>query len=443
MVNSGIRWSPTRMARIQNILARLRNAAKAPSPYHALRWHTLRRQDLKAGKRILICGAGIAGPTLGFWLHQYGYSVVIAEKAKAIRDGGQNVDIKGPGQDVIRRMGLAEQILAKNTQEQGQKYLDANGRLIAALPIGSIGSLTSDFEILRGDFANILYEATRASCEYRFGCYVSALKQADEHVEVAFNDGSVEQFELVVCADGIASSTRQMVLSEHTHFHDFGAYMAFFKIPRRPEDDGWAWSINGIGGTMITLRPGTTAETTVLVTFPKTAVRVEPSGTAESKAVLREALLGRGTVAERILAGMDQVRDLYFGPMCQVKVSTWSQGRVVLLGDAGYCPTAFTGQGTVLSLVGAYVLAGEIKQHEQVADAFAAYEQRLRPLVEQTQAQMSARLVTLLHVKSRAGIALMRVLQRLIASSPVQRLGKWLAGRAKQTATPFQLPDYP
>lgn len=397
---------------------------------------------MKANKRILICGAGIAGPTLGYWLHQYGYSVVIAEKAKTIRDGGQNVDIKGPGQDVIRRMGLTEQILAKNTQEQGQKYLDANGRVIAALPLGAIASLTSDFEILRGDFASILYEATKAGCDYRFGCYVSALQQSDEHVAVTFNDGSVELFELVVCADGIASSTRQMVLSAETHMHDFGAYMAFFKIPRRPEDDGWAWSVNGVGGTMITLRPGSLAETTVLVTFPKDTVSGEPGSPSACKDVLREALRGRGTVAERIVAEMGQVRDLYFGPMSQVKVSTWSRGRVVLLGDAGYCPTAFTGQGTALALAGAYVLAGEIKQHECPTDAFAAYELKLRPLVEHTQAQMSARLVTLMHVKSQAGIALMRLLQRLIASRWVQRAGKWLTARTQQTAPTFQLPDY-
>lgn len=208
---------------------------------------------MDAKRKILICGAGIAGPALGFWLDRYGYSVVVAEKAASIRDGGQNVDIKGLGQEVIRRMSIVEKILEKNTLEQGQKYFDAKGRAIAVFPKGALSGLTSDFEILRGDFANILYEETRSNCNYRFSTFVTALKQSGDHVEVIFNDGNVELFELVICADGVSSPTRQLVLSAETQFRDFGAYMAFFKIPREPQDDNWACSVNGIGGTMLTL----------------------------------------------------------------------------------------------------------------------------------------------------------------------------------------------
>ncbi len=314
---------------------------------------------MEIAKKILICGGGIAGPTCAYWLHRYGYSVVIAERAKTLRDGGQNVDIKGAGQDVIKKMGLTEEIEARNTQEQGQKYFDAAGRLVATFPEGAFGGLTADFEILRGDFAQILYEATRDICDYRFSTFVIGLTETADGVSVTFNDGTTEDFELVICAEGLNSVTRAMILGDKTELRYFGAYMAFFNVPRCPEDDNWAWTVNGIGGTFITLRPGSESHTTVLMTFLREKPDIAADDNAARKTVLLRALEGRGTIADRISAALGSVDDFYFGPMSQVHASTWSKGRFVMIGDAAHSPTPFTGEGT--ALVGAYVLAGEIK----------------------------------------------------------------------------------
>ncbi|EQB10833.1 MULTISPECIES: FAD-dependent monooxygenase [Sphingobium] len=394
-------------------------------------------------RKILICGAGIAGPACAWWLTRYGYQVVIAERATTLRDGGQNVDIKGAGQTVIGRMGLAERIDASNTRERGQKYLDAKGRVIAVYPRGAFGGLTSDFEILRGDLAAILFDATKSLCDYRFGTAVAALEEMADGMVVAFTDGSVETFELVICAEGIGSATRAMVLREQTRFRYLGAYMAFFRIPRRPEDDGWAHTVNGIGGTFITLRPGHDSETTVLLTFIRDEPDAPPGDVADNKALLREALSGRGSIARRVASELDGVGDIYFGPMSQVQASSWAKGRFVLLGDAAYCPTPFTGAGCALALVGAYVLAGEIDRHDDHADAFAAYDALVRPYVEAAQKQLSPTVIRLFHPKSRIGILLTHAAQRLFASGIAQALLLPSdAGRAKRITDDFALPAY-
>lgn len=394
-------------------------------------------------KKILICGGGIAGPACAWWLTRYGYSVVLVEKAGALRDGGQNIDVKGAAQQVIKRMGLTEQVEARDTLECGQKWLDATGKVVAVFPKGSIGGLTSDFEILRGDFARILFDATSGTCEYRFGTSVSGLEEIENGVRATFANGTAEDFALVICADGVSSPTRDLALAAETRMRYLGAYMAFFNIPRRREDDFWACSVNGIGGTMINLRPGGLTHTTVLMTFPAPEPGLRSPTAPSRRELLRAALAGRGKVADRIIAELDAVQDFYFGPMSQVQASTWSKGRLVLLGDAAHCPTPFTGKGTALALVGAYVLAGEIKRCATHTQAFEAYERILRPYVERSQHELSPRLIRLMHVRTRFGIAIAHVLQRCVGSALIQGLLRTNAtAKARRIDDDFTLPIY-
>jgi 2-polyprenyl-6-methoxyphenol hydroxylase-like FAD-dependent oxidoreductase len=159
--------------------------------------------------------------------------------------------------------------------------------------------------------------------------------------------------------------------------------------------------------------------------------------------LLLQALKGRGTVADRISADLDTVKDFYFGPMSQVQASTWSKGRFVLLGDAAHCPTAFTGEGTALALVGAYVLAGEIKRSVDYAEAFHTYEKLLRPYVEASQNRISPRFIRLIHVNTSFGISVLRLAQKFFASKIVQKLFRPSAAkRETNVAEDFVFPNY-
>lgn len=63
---------------------------------------------MNENREILISGASIAGPALAFWLNRYGDEVTVIVRSKALRSGGQNVDIEGPCQEIIKLMGLEE-----------------------------------------------------------------------------------------------------------------------------------------------------------------------------------------------------------------------------------------------------------------------------------------------------------------------------------------------
>ncbi|GAA4323285.1 FAD-dependent monooxygenase [Mucilaginibacter gynuensis] len=398
---------------------------------------------MKIEKKILICGASISGTAIAFWLKKAGYRVVIVEKFASFRDGGQNVDVKGYAQDLLKLMGIDREVDAKNTGELGLKYINKTGGVISTFPKGAVGGLTTDYEILRGDLARIIYEKTALVCDYRFGKFVKHLSDNADGVSVTFNDDLTEEFAMVICADGIGSATRDLVMPEYIHFNYLGAYMSFFTIPKSPEDDLWAKAYQVRGGALVFLRPGHENETTVLVSFRKERVDSIPQTIAEQKTKLKAVLSGKGGIADRIVQHLDDVKDMYFGPMSQVKASRWSKGNVVLLGDAAHAPTPFTGMGTALSLIGAYILAGELGQNHEPGTAFQAYERIFKPFAEMTQQQMSARMMRFIHPTSMFGIKIARMLTRILASSVLQKLLR--SGTAKNgvnKADKFTLPVY-
>jgi 2-polyprenyl-6-methoxyphenol hydroxylase-like FAD-dependent oxidoreductase len=65
---------------------------------------------------VLISGASIAGPALAYWLHRYGHTVTVVEKAAALRPGGQAVDFKGDThRQVLERMGILDEVQRRQT----------------------------------------------------------------------------------------------------------------------------------------------------------------------------------------------------------------------------------------------------------------------------------------------------------------------------------------
>jgi 2-polyprenyl-6-methoxyphenol hydroxylase-like FAD-dependent oxidoreductase len=84
----------------------------------------------------------------------------------------------------------------------------------------------------------------------------------------------------------------------------------------------------------------------------------------------------------RLLSVLSDAQDFYFGPLAQVRMDAWSKGLVTLAGDAAHCPSPFSGQGTSLALVGAFVLGRELaRSGDRYGEAFARYEERMRPFV--------------------------------------------------------------
>jgi 2-polyprenyl-6-methoxyphenol hydroxylase-like FAD-dependent oxidoreductase len=393
----------------------------------------------------LIAGASVAGPALAHWLDRYGWRTTVVERAPRLRTGGQNVDLKGAGLQVIGRMGLEEEVRAAFTGELGVEFVGSRGQVIARFPVGDASglTLTSEVEILRGDLAELLVSATADSTEYRFGDRITAVHEEDDAAVATFENAPAERFDLVVAADGIGSGTRRLVFGDEPMVRSLGVEATWATIPRTASDtDWWRW-FNAPGGT-ISMRPDRYGTMRVIIT--RTLTRGETADTVyrrtpdEQRALLHQTFAGAGWQTDRVLEALEDVDDLYTEVLGQVRAPRWSQGRVALLGDAAYCPSPITGMGATLAVAGAYVLAGEIASHAALGDAFDGYERVMRPWVERVQ-KLPPGVPRVANPTSRAGVTLLQAAMR-VAGTPAVRGVATLLGAGITPGGTFELPAY-
>lgn len=393
-------------------------------------------------KTVLISGASIAGPTLAYWLHKYGFRVVVVERAPELRLGGQNIDVNGPGRKVVRLMGIEGDILAANTGEQGLQFIGLHGEVAASFPKYEALSGTRELEILRGDLVKILYDLTCKDVEYRFDESISGLTQREDSVEVNFKSGKVETFDFVVAADGIGSATRKLVFGKEAEFKFLGLYIAYMTIPKAPDDTKWWRWYTAPNSRVLMLRPDNHGTTRASVAFLEDTEAYDNRSAEEQKTIVKGKLEGAGWEAARISGAIDTANDLYLEKVGQIKAPRWSEGRIAMVGDAAYCASPLSGKGTTLALVGAYILAGELAKHARHEDAFAAYEKRFRPYVEEIQ-KLPPGVPRMAYPSSKFGVRVINFFAGVIASRPVQGIAglfskKGVEGEEKD----ITLPDY-
>ncbi|GMA33016.1 FAD-dependent monooxygenase [Litorihabitans aurantiacus] len=383
--------------------------------------------------RVLISGASIAGLATAFWFERIGWRVDVVERAEAFREGGQNVDVRGAARAVVDRMGLTEAVRDLTTTEEGTRFVDAEGGTVGEFPAreGEDGP-TAELEILRGDLAGAIRDRLGDAVALRFGDTIAEVDDgaATAPVRVTFASGRVGEYDLVVVAEGVRSATRARVLPPDAIERDpLGLTMVYGTIPRTADDDRWWRWYTATDQRQVTLRPdnvGTTRATLAWLTDRDDLVGVPA---AERDAVLTEVFDGAGWETERVLAGLRASDDVYLDHLEQIRLARWSQGRVAFVGDAAWCVTPPGGGGASLALLGGYVLAASVSTHSDLADGLRAFEEWLRPVVEETQ-KLPPGVPRLAYPHSALGVGVLRAGVRVAASAPVRAL----AGRAMGSA---------
>lgn len=336
---------------------------------------------------VLISGASIAGPSLAYWLNRCGFRPTVVEKASTVRSGGYPIDLRGVAVEVIDRMGLLSQVRAAHIATRRATCVDARGRRTARVELSNMSGTGYDVELPRGKLAALLYDATRDTVEYLFDNSISSLEQTEDGVRVTFQSGAPRTFGLVVGADGLHSNVRRLTFGAEAEFHRYlGYYFVGFSVDPDFGLDSEIVMHNRPGRMAALYAVRNQRRTNALLAFAVKERIDRRLSALEQFELVERAFAGDGWEVPRLLAAMRMADDLFFDSVSQVRMSSWTRGRLALVGDAGYAPSFLSGQGTSLAVVGAYQLAAALAaaggDHRA---AFPEYERSMRPFVEPNQ----------------------------------------------------------
>jgi len=340
-------------------------------------------------RSALISGASIAGPVLAFWLSEAGWDVTVVERAERLRSSGYPIDIRGTAIEVVRRMDLYDQISAQHYRHVPVELLAPRGHRLCTLDFGNLlsSSGSGDVELTRGALSEILYRASTSRVAYVFGDSITSVSQTDTGVDVTFDRRRPQTFDVVIGADGIHSNVRKLTFGEEERFiRHLGPYVAVWELPTDMFAPGTGFLYSHPGRTAVVERPADGSSARAFLAFVHPAPgTVNRHDTNQILGVFREAFAEDRWRTSEVIDTLPHADDLYFDTVSQVRMDCWSAGRVALVGDAAYAPAFLSGQGTSIAIVGAYVLASELVQHDRPEPAFAAYERRLRDYVDKNQ----------------------------------------------------------
>jgi len=335
--------------------------------------------------KVLIVGAGIAGPTLAFWLNKAGHEVSIVEHAPELRTGGYLIDFWGAGFDVAEKMGIVPELRTRGYVFTEARAIDRDGRKIAGFnPDAVMESNERYVSIPRTDLAEVIFDAIEGDVELILGDTVRGLDDDGERVRVTFDSGATRDFDLVFGADGLHSRVRRIAFGPDEQYERYlGMVVAAFDTEHYPNrDDLIAMMYAGIGfqATRLSLRGDET-----LCLFSLRYDGEVPRDRAAQEELLRAKLADTGWEVPAMLEAMTSAKNFYFDAVSQIEMPSWSTGRIALVGDAGACPSFLAGQGSALAMVEAYTLAAELATASGHQEAFARYQERLAPLIRSKQ----------------------------------------------------------
>jgi 2-polyprenyl-6-methoxyphenol hydroxylase-like FAD-dependent oxidoreductase len=393
--------------------------------------------------RILISGAGIAGPTLAYWLARYGMTPTIVERAPALRTGGYVVDFWGAGVDVAARMNLLPELLRAGYDVRAVKEVDRDGRRVSGFPAQAFTRATGSgfISLPRGDLASAIFGALGGSVETIFGDTIAAIEQTADDVAVTFERHGPRRFDLVVGTDGLHSRVRELAFGPGERFERYlGIKVAAFEAAGYRPREELTYVMYSEVGQVVSRFSMRNDRTMFLFTFADDDPSLPP-GARDQKAVLRARFGRSGWECPRILDALEPATDVYFDRVSQIEMGaapgSWSNGRVTLAGDAAFCISLLGGQGSALAMAAAYVLAGELhRSGGRHQAAFARYQELFGPFVSNKQ-RAARRFAGTFAPKSRRSLFLRNLIMRLLSIGWVAQIA---AGRG--FADRIVIPEY-
>jgi len=391
--------------------------------------------------KVLISGAGIAGPTLAYWLLRWGLEPTLIDRAPSPRPGGYMIDFWGLGYDVAERMDLLPVLLSDGYRIDELQLVNTHGAKVGGLDGRIFRSATDNrfVSLLRADLARRLYATVEGKVETIFSDSVRTLSEDDRGVDVSFERSKPRRFDLVVGADGLHSAVRLAAFGRADAYERYLGYCAAaFSVAGYPYRNEGAYVSYGVPrrqATRYSLRDGRTGF--LLVFAEPSRPAAAHHDTLSHKAAVRRAFDGVGWECGEILDAMSGAEEFYFDMVSQVRMDRWSRGRVALVGDSCFGPSLLAGEGAAFAMAGSYLLAGELKAARgDYERAFRHYQAQFKTFIDAKQKKAET-FAAWFAPKTPFHLLLRNMTTRLMT---VPFLSDWMMHRF--IADRFRLPDY-
>jgi len=344
---------------------------------------------MEPNKKVLVSGASFAGLSTAYWMNKLGYEVTVVEIGAALKEGGTPVDIKGDTVDIVKRMGLFEEIKKLRVGPEKYEFKNTDDRTGHSLILKQPGEELPDdeFEIERDSLLKMMYEQIKTDVKMKFSNSIIALDESQHAIEASFKDGSKDQYAYVFGCDGIHSAVRKIWFGQESEYaHFLGAYFSIAVVNKLLVENGTyqMYAEPNKGASLYAHNN----KTDVIFTFrTEKEIAYDFRNQEQLQEIVSQQMQGMGWRTPELQKELMDSASFYFDKFCQIKMPSWTKGRVALVGDAGYCASPAAGMGGSLAIIGAAALADAFLAHQNdYLLVFATYNKGLRPFIEELQA---------------------------------------------------------
>jgi len=342
-------------------------------------------------KKVLVSGASFAGLSTAYWMNKLGYKVTVVEIADSLKKGGTPVNIMENTIDIVKRMGLFDQIQANKIDMETWEIKNADDvtERLSYTQKRREERGEIEYEIERDVLLHILFDAVKDDVEFIFGDSIISLKEEDHGVEVAFKQGQKRSFQLVFGCDGIHSAVRKYWFGEESLFsHFLKTYFSITIVNKLLIGENTTQMYNE-PGKMVMLNAYNGKTDIVLCFSSEKEIPYDYRNEAQQRDIILNQFTGSGWRVPELLEEVKDSETFYFDKLCQMKMPSWTRGRVALVGDAGYCASPAAGRGGSLAIDGAAALADAFEKCDGNFElAFREYNKSFRPFIEGVQADV-------------------------------------------------------
>ncbi len=341
-------------------------------------------------KKVLVSGASIAGLSTAYWMNKLGYKVTVVEIANELRTAGTPVDMRGTTVNIAKRMGIFEQLKSNRLNLEMIEFKNAEDITEGSILLKNEGVELpdDDIEIERDKFLHILFDCLKNDVEFIFNNGITALNETKDDIKITFKNGPQRAFDLVFGCDGIHSGVRKKWFGDETEYtHFLKAYFSITIINKLLIKQNTMQMYN-VPGKAYMLNAYKDKTDIVFCFLAEKEISYDYRDAGEQRKIILKHFVGQGWRTKELLEEVQHSENFYFDKFCQIKMPSWTKGRVALVGDAAYCASPASGMGASLAMDGAATLADALQKHSGNFElAFQDYNKNLRPIIEEVQAK--------------------------------------------------------